>query len=386
MAKVKGAYVSDEQRAAIGEAFRNSLPDQGKSERLEFLCTLFPSRANALQGKNVWGGEAWHQQVSRRGVSTAAGYDAYFSMLPAEDTVPKAWIDEAAESLEDRERLVEGLDRALTATTPTGRRLIGPYLEQLHYRLLGSKAATSTNALLVALFDRGENILGLERDGEILGPRAQMTFLIRDMLSQWGPDDAGTRLVSAFRESSSPAFCAALFVERGSELGIFEYPNGNRPEPVVTPDTFAQLGEAMLELIVTHYADGTLGQAHHYSEIAEAWTYLAGPEAPRSWLMKGIFETPIFLAKIASSLIGYSIGTSKPSYFVSRLPMDPWLDVDLILAAATKFVGHPDLHGSNALIIEAVARDLPEKLRAKREADAETATRREDTASPDRDL
>lgn len=174
------------QRAAVGKAFRDSLPEHGRSERLELLGTLFPSRAKAIQGRDVWGGEAWHQQVSRRGVGTAADYDAYFSMLPAEDAVPKAWIDETVTILGDRKQLVESLDRALEARTLAGRRLVGPFLEQLHYRFLGPRAATPTETLLGALFDRGETILSLERDGDILGPRSQMTFLIHEMLRQWG--------------------------------------------------------------------------------------------------------------------------------------------------------------------------------------------------------
>lgn len=376
----QAAYVSDEQRAAVGRAFRDSLPEHGRSERLELLGTLFPSRAKAIQGRDVWGGEAWHQQVSRRGVGTAAGYDAYFSMLPAEDAVPKAWIDEAVTILSDRKQLVESLDRALEARTLAGRRLVGPFLEQLHYRFLGPRAATPTETLLGALFDRGETILSLERDGDILGPRSQMTFLIHEMLRQWGAETAGERLLAAFVGSASPALCAALYLERGMELGVFPYPGDHRPEAVVDTDALERLGAPLLALIETRRADGTLELAPYYSEIAEAWAHLAGPEAPREWLTKGVLESPVFLARIASSLIAYSVGNSDPQYFVHRLPKDPWIDVDVIVEAATKFAGHADLQGSDALIVEAVARDLPEKLRVRREAEAEEARRQQEEA------
>ena len=379
----QAAYVSDEQRGAIGTAFRDSLPEPGRSERLELLGTLFPARAKAIQGRDVWGGEAWHQQVSRRGVGTAAGYDAYFSMLPAEDTIPKSWIDEAVTILGDREQLVASLDRALEARTPAGRRLVGPYLEQLHYRFLGPRAATPTESLLGALFDRGETILGLESDGDILGPRSQMTFLIREMLRQWGAGTSGERLLDAFVRSASPAFCAALYLERGMELDVFPYPGDHRPEPVVDMEAFEGLGAAMLALIRTHHADGTLDQAPHYSEIAEAWAHLSGPEAPRDWLMAGVLESPVFLARIASGLIAYSVGDSGPHYFVRRLPKDPWIDVDVIVEAATRFAGHADLQGSDALIVEAVARDLPEKIRVRREAEAEDIRRKDEIPAED---
>lgn len=97
--------------------------------------------------------------------------------------------------------------------------------------------------------------------------------------------------------------------------------------------------------------------------------------------MKGVLESPVFLARTASSLIAYSVGDTGPDYFVRRLLKDPWIDVDVIIEAAAKFAGHSDLPGSAALIVEAVTRDLPEKLRVRREDEAEEARRRQEEAT-----
>jgi len=367
----RSLYVSEEQRAQMGKVFRDGLPEKDRDERLELLGTLFPGRAKALQGERVWGGEAWYQQSNRVGVGTLAGYDAYFSMLPAEETAPNAWIDEAVAHIGDRERLVAGLDRALSEKSTSGRVLIGPYLERLHYRLLGPDAAEPTKALLGALFDRGEAIFAVAQDGDVLGPRAQFRFLIGEMLRQWGQDRAGDLLLEAFEQSASPFLCAAQYMERGTELNVFPYHGDHHPEATIRRDHLERLGNRTLALIDAHHAAGTLADAPYYGEIAEVWAHLVDAETPRQWLMTGVLEDPAFLARTGRSLVAFTVTASGPHYFVSRLPSDPWYDVETLIEAASRFVGHPHLAGAEAMVVKALADDLPGAWAAKQAKDEE---------------
>jgi hypothetical protein len=373
----RSLYVSEEQRTQMGKVFRDGLPEKDRDERLELLGTLFPSRAKALQSERVWGGEAWYEQANRVGIGTPAGYDAYFSMLPAEETVPKAWIDEAVAHIGDRERLVAGLDRALGEKSTSGRALIGPYLERFHYRLLGPDAAKPTPALLSALFDRGEAIFAVAQDGDLLGPRAQFRFLVGEMLRQWGRDRGGDLLIEALEQSASPFVCAAQFMERATELKVFPYHGDHPPEATIRRDHLDRLGALTLAQIETHHAAGTLADAPYYGDIAEVWAHLVDVGTPRRWLMTGVLDDPVFLARTAGNLLAFTVAASGPHYFVHRLPKDPWYDVETLIQAASRFVGHPDLTGVDALVVKALADDLPKvwaAMQAKNEEERPNAS------------
>ena len=306
-----------------------------------------------------------------------AGYDAYFSMLPAEETVPKAWIDEAVAHIGNRERLVAGLDRALGEKSTSGRALIGPYLERFHYRLLGPDAAKPTPALLGALFDRGEAIFAVAQDGDLLGPRAQFRFLVGEMLRQWGRDRGGSLLIEALEQSASPFLCAAQFMERATELKVFPYHGDHPPGATIRRDHLDRLGALTLAQIETHHAAGTLADAPYYGDIAEVWAHLVDVGTPRRWLMTGVLDDPVFLARTAGNLLAFTVAASGPHYFVHRLPKDPWYDVETLIQAASRFVGHPDLTGVDALVVKALADDLPKvwaAMQAKNEEERPNAS------------
>ena len=89
-----------------------------------------------------------------------------------------------------------------------------------------------------------------------LSPRAQLSFLVADLLEGWGQEHAGAHLLEAFRKCDSPAFCAEAFVDRARELG--KIPDQSRRSPTVTESDLQQLGAAVLAKIERAVADGHL--------------------------------------------------------------------------------------------------------------------------------
>jgi len=84
--------------------------------------------------------------------------------------------------------------------------MITKLLDELRAQYRLSSPAAPTQALLDALFRVGEEIIGIDWEGDmlVLSPQAQIGFLIRNMLEQWGADKAGERLIQAFQKGTSP--------------------------------------------------------------------------------------------------------------------------------------------------------------------------------------
>lgn len=177
------------ERAVRG--LKERLPDKSCNEVLRVVSALFPSQAKWLEGKNALSGEAQAEVMKRRGIGCEAGYDAYFGLHPSSDAISKAVVDNVVAALRDEEELAVVFQHYVEKKDLRGRAMIGPLIEELRCRFYGRKHETPTHELLNALFRVGEPILDLDWEEDILtsSPRTLISFLIRDLLELWGPDE-----------------------------------------------------------------------------------------------------------------------------------------------------------------------------------------------------
>ena len=232
----------DETRDMAVKRLKESLPEETREQLLRILTVLFPHHGEAFEGRKSVGEETPADTAARRGVGYAAGYDAYFGLHPSSDAIPKSMIDRIIASLGNQDALRSEIAPYVTKGDRRGQPSIGQLLEELRYRFRGRDRPQPTQEFLDVLFEFGEGVLASDWEPEVfvLSPRAQLSFLIRDLLEVWGQVKAGGCLIEAFKKCNSPAFCADVFVDRGRELGKF--PDQSSLMPTVTEVDFDVLG------------------------------------------------------------------------------------------------------------------------------------------------
>lgn len=350
-------WPQDDERQKAAETLKHRIPSESRAQVLRILTVLFPHEGKWFEGRDI-SGEASSEIQRRRGVATKAGYDTYFSLHPSSDAIPKAVVKDILSHLDDADYCERIVRAYLNKTNSRGDLMIGALLDELRVEFIGAHATIPQQGLLNALFEVGEEIASIDRDFGMLqlSPDAYLTFLIRNMLHQWGTEEAGSHLVQAFEKCNSVMFLADQFVDRGRELGEF---HSQSPEaPVVTLETFEKLGYILLKKLKAAEANGTLSNPAYYFNIVRSWAYLTGPEEPRTWLTQGIIENAIFMVKAARGLLNYSVGT-KVRQYTMREPPDPELfDLEVLLSAGRKHLEEPTLTEEQRKILTAVVRGV----------------------------
>jgi len=108
--------------------------------------------------------------------------------------------------------------------------MITKLLDELRAQYRLSSPAAPTQALLDALFRVGEEIIGIDWEGDMLVLSPQPDWLPHpEYVGAMGADKAGERLIQAFQKGTSPAFLADVYVERGRELGVFKSVSSESP-------------------------------------------------------------------------------------------------------------------------------------------------------------
>jgi hypothetical protein len=148
LAQGRFRIASDEVKAAVGEDLKNSLASETRQDQLEVLCTLFPTLARIIQRRRIFDCEQYNETVKRRGIASKAGYDAYFSLFPSPNAVPKTIIDNAIRDLDDESAQLGFFLDFLDRRDESGAPLISDYLEELEFRFRGQGAAQPTQSLL----------------------------------------------------------------------------------------------------------------------------------------------------------------------------------------------------------------------------------------------
>jgi predicted KAP-like P-loop ATPase len=369
---------SDGASEAIVERLKGSLPEATREQILRLLTVLFPGRTKAFAGKNAMSDEAPAATAARRGVGYAPGYDAYFALRPSSDAIPKSVIDGVIAKLGDADALRRVILPYLEKRDRRGQPAIGQLLEELRYRFYGHGRPAPTQQMLDVLFGLGEQVLGSDWTAEAfaLSPRAQLSFLVADLLEGWGQEHAGAHLLEAFRNCDSPAFCADVFVDRARELG--KIPDQSRGSPTITESDFKQLGAALLAKIERAAADGTLADAPFYFDIVRAWSLMGKAEDARAWLAAGIMDDAKFLAKAAIGLVSYSLGRGERSYTLRERPDETLYDLRMLRDAAVRHANSIELTQDDRNRIRSASEGLDRILQ--RDA-ARAETSRDEVAS-----
>lgn len=363
---------SEDRQTANGERIREALPPKQREEILALLVALFPTRGKILSARNRWfGGEAWWQVVKRRGIATPQGFDAYFSLFPSINAVPKSDIDAAAAAPDDLETQRRLLAKALAAKDENGRTLVGSYFGELQYRLIGTPEFMPGKAMLDAVLEKGEQIMAFEHNEAFeLSPDAQWGLLIRDILKVVGTARgalaADELMVGAGLAVTSASVAADLYVDRARELDVLPR-RGSNAEPLISLSALEQLGARTLELIEGEARDGLLARTPVPWAVLHAWRHLAADGA-REWLAATIATDPKFLVRLALGLLGRSLGERKRTYSFHERPDAAEYDLAGLLAACEAFAESPV---------------LDEDERARLAVLAEGLRRRSEGASPD---
>jgi KAP family P-loop domain len=103
----EGRYLMTDEgtRQAGLKSLTDNVPAPKREQVLRVMASLFPGQ-HKLFGERFQE-EPYHKLVKRRGIGYEAGYDAYFSLYPSPNEVPKSLIDAAMTKLDDQRFLVE---------------------------------------------------------------------------------------------------------------------------------------------------------------------------------------------------------------------------------------------------------------------------------------
>lgn len=354
----EGRFVmsNDEVKIEAVNGLKARIPDDRRSQVMRILTILFPQSGKWFEGKDHYSGESFIETSRRRGVGSAAGYDTYFGLHPSSDAIPKAVVNDLMSKLDNTDECERVIKAYMGRANGRGELMIAKLLDELRVQFRHPGPATPQQGLLDALFRVGEEIISIDRDAGIfeLSPGAQLMFLIRNMLEQWGAEEAGDHLVEAFEKADSAMFLAEQFMERGRELQIFK--SDSTEPPTITADAFARLGEQLLVKIKQAEAEGTLADAAYYFSIARAWAHLVGAEQPKQWLTNGMLESADFMAKAARGLVSYSLGTPVRRYTMRDSPDRDLFDLDILLEAGRKHLAEADLTDDQRNIITSIVR------------------------------
>jgi hypothetical protein len=347
----------DELNKFAAESLKKCIPVNDQLEVLRIMSVLFPQSAKWFEGSDSFRREDFDDVVMRRGIGSEGGYDSYFSMHPSSDAVSKTVVNDLMSGSGDVDGFEATIRSYVSKKDSRGRPMITKLLDELRVQYRGSRSAAPTQALLDALFRVGEEIIGIDWEDDllVLSPRAQIGFLIRNMLEQWGADKAGERLIEAFQKGRSPAFLADVYVERGRELGVFK--SVSIEGPVIREDDFKKLGEILLGKIKAAVNnDVTLKGAPFFFDIARSWAHLENTEIVKEWLASGMRESPEFLAKVGLGLVRRTLGTVKRRYELTELPAPKFYELSVLIEAGEKHLQRTDLTRDQRNLIAEIVR------------------------------
>lgn len=340
-------FAKDNVLADAVSLLKKQIPEERHRSAMNLISTLFPQRIKAFKDSEAFGsGETHADQVSRRGIATSQGYDAYFTLHVPDDRISNASILALIKAFDDETAIETAVRSCFGKKSETGSELIGDFIEELQMRFRSRRKPKPTRALLNVLIRNGEAILAQNenRDFLRLSPASRFGFLIDDILDGWTIDEAGAHLIQAFeQESAAPSALADVYVDRGRELDIFERGGRTSDGPRITPQAFDRLGQILLSRIATGVSNGTLVGAPAYYDIIKAWAHLAGNTAPRSWLEANMSASAQFLVKLGRGMVSHTIGGRRKSYEMSKRPEPDIIDLRLLQNAAAHHLSEAKL-------------------------------------------
>ena len=345
---------NDDVKTEAADGLRARIPADRMAQVLRILTVLFPQAGKWFEGKDFYSDESFIETTRRRGVGSEAGYDTYFGLYPSSDAIPKAVVNDLMSNLDNADECERIIRAYLDRNNSRGELMIAKLLDELRVQFREPRAATPQQGLLDALFRVGEEIISIDRDAGMfeLSPRSQLMFLIRNMLEQWGIEDAGNHLIEAFEKATSVMFLAEQFMDRGRELRVFK--SDSTEASTITTDAFTKLGEVLLVRLKQAEATCALADAAYYFSIVRTWAYLEDPDQPKQWLRNGMLENATFMAKAARGLVSYSLGTPIRHYTMRENPDRDLFDLDVLQEAGQKHLASAELSDDQRNILTAV--------------------------------
>ncbi len=346
--------IADDARLSEhGRHFRESLAEDVRKGITAIVCDLFPHRAGFI-GQQAHFGESHAQLVSRRGVGTPLGYDAYFSLFPSPAGIPKVMIDEVIRRLDDKSWLTTTIDRYVQKNDSPENHFIVELLNEISARLAEPGGVAPTQALLDALLSTGEAILSIEPGtAQFFRLEASWLNLITKILRAWGPEFAGRHLLEALASSTSAAVWADIYVDRGRKLGVLPGSNSGKEELLSDAD-FKMFGTRLRVFIQDAAKNRSLNMAPVYYRIITAWNHLAGPEPVRAWIEDGINAGPQFLATLSHGLLSSSENSAGPQYPMRECPEPELFELELLRDAARRYLDEGTYSGDDERRIKAL--------------------------------
>lgn len=297
---VEPNYLAEEVSGTDPGAF-SEIAGRSRARARDLMAAMFPNRSKLFANRPLGGwGESWTSVMARRGVATKAGYDAYFALHPADAAIPKEQVDTAVGSLSDQSRLEGILREAIERLDPAGNTLAGDLIEELRGRI--ELGAPATPELLTALVRLGSAITGAPWHGDILGPRAQLHFLITALYRKWSDGERFANLLAAFRAAPPLASMAAVYVDLARATGRLPR-EGVERENLLIDEQLDELGAIVVERIHEDRQSGGLDEQPVYHDIAFAWASMSGFDEPRAWLSSIGRSDPSRLARVASGIL-----------------------------------------------------------------------------------
>ena len=346
---------SDEERKRFASNFAEMFKG-ARSNATELMLLLFPNRSDILRHEKFGvSGEVWSSVRVRRGIATAPGYDAYFSLNPGAMALPKALIDQTVAAFEDRDTLEALLRLAIDGRDEAGNSLIASMLEELGSRI--EQGAPGTFVLLSVLIWLADEIGHAPWNGDLITPRMQHYFLITEILKRWSAEERIEHLKALYAAAPPLEALASLHVDLARSIGAL--PGGSDYlRHFVTREKLDELGADLIGRIEKARAQGTLDDQPAYYDIARVWALHEGHEKPRAWLSDAARSNAANLAKTALGMLGYSRTAKGRQYGMSERPDESLYDVDALLEACSLFADTSDLTSDELARIKALARGL----------------------------
>jgi predicted KAP-like P-loop ATPase len=300
----EGSYLMarEETKKAWLNSLTDQIPERERERVIRLLAVLFPGQHEVF-GKDFREEANW-SLVARRGIGSGAGFDAYFSLFPSPNEVPKTVIDMAIAKLNERSFLVDLIDSYVQKTDRNNLSMVPKLLRELAFRFMGRNAVVvPTQDLFEALFEKADDIFSIDwrADPLQLSPNAALIDLSDQMLELWGPDAAAQHLESAFSKSCSLVLSADIFVDQARDFGILPDRSGRRPR--IAQDALEALGKILLPQLQQAARDSTLVSAPNFFGIIPAWKYLGGAAAVKKWIEANIQSNPEFLSKLTKGFV-----------------------------------------------------------------------------------
>ena len=348
----------EEEEARAIDNLRQSIPESKRDAVLTLVKHLFPQIAIDEKGTAVRRrGIEFNDLTQRRGIGSEAGYDSYFALYPSPNAIPLPIVNSLVSDSISPEEAESRIQEYIAKNDHRGKPLVLELIDELSARFTGTQRTTPQQALLFALFERGEEIISLDH---ALGwfstpPAVRLDLLISSMLTAWGPSSAEEHLISAYRKTESPTYLADNFVWRGRELKKFE--SDGRETPKITNEAFDTLGGILSEKISRAHERGTLAYAPFYFNIVRVWSFLVDPDTPKAWMTDGVQNSAEFMAKTCRGLVSVSQpqNQSEPRFNLSdRPPVPPYPDLGVLVAAGEKHLSNPNLTPEQHSLIQAV--------------------------------